>query len=132
LNEKKKITYSDLFPPSKKDITDGEFAIQKYFVSYLEAKVDSKKEAKDLEHLIICTNIDFDFKEEKKLKQSRGEKYLLFDKIDTQKDEYKILKELLTVDSSKKEPGFFRFTAKRKEKKDNFRYISIKARGNAC
>jgi hypothetical protein len=74
------------------------------------------KEAKDLEHLIICTNIDFDFKDEKKLKQSRGENYLLFDKVDTQKDEHKLLKELLTVDSSKKEPGFYRFTTKREEK----------------
>jgi ankyrin repeat protein len=129
LDEEKKITYNDLFPPIKKDKTDGEFAIQKYFISHLEAKLDSKKEAKYLEHLIICTNIDFDFKGENKLKQEKArskkkgkqarkaEKYILFDKIDTQKDEYKLLKELLIVYSSKKKSGFYKFTTKAAEKK---------------
>ncbi len=43
LDEEEKITYSDLFPPRQKDKTDGEFAIQKYFISYLEAKLNSNE-----------------------------------------------------------------------------------------
>ncbi|MGX9892553.1 ankyrin repeat domain-containing protein, partial [Wolbachia endosymbiont of Protocalliphora sialia] len=57
LDEKNnKITVGDLFTKSK----DGEFNLEKYFVSYLRIK--KKKEFKDsnLKDFIVCTNISFD------------------------------------------------------------------------
>lgn len=55
-NAQDKITYSALYPPNKSDKAGGPFALQRYFLAYLEARCYAKDSKKKLEYLIICTN----------------------------------------------------------------------------
>lgn len=60
----KPIKLSDLLPPQKKDKTEGPFAVQKYFVSYLECRRTAEHKGKQLESVVIFSNSGFDFKSE--------------------------------------------------------------------
>lgn len=57
LDENKKITVGDLLTRNK----NGEFNLEKYFISYLRIKKNKSFEDGSLEDFVICTNIDFDF-----------------------------------------------------------------------
>ncbi|MEK7339979.1 MAG: ankyrin repeat domain-containing protein, partial [Verrucomicrobiota bacterium] len=55
-DKSKKITVGELFTTDK----DGEFNLEKYFISYLRIKKNPTFQSSNLEDFIICTNIDFD------------------------------------------------------------------------
>jgi hypothetical protein len=80
-DELKKITINDLLTEN----TEGEFSLQKYFISYRKIKQNPEFRESSLKDFIICTNIDFKFGD------SRGELKLSHDIFEKKENEDDIL-----------------------------------------